>query len=153
MKWDLRFLGLAKHISEWSLDPSTKVGAVIVDDKNRVISLGFNGFPRGIKDDDRLLDRNKKLAIILHAEKNAIIFANKNLENSVIYTYPFQPCSVCAASIIQSGIARVVSVVNYNTRWADSFKLSKEMFAEAGVELCLYKPEELRASTDYENQV
>jgi dCMP deaminase len=153
MKWDLRFLGLAKHISEWSLDPSTKVGAVIVDDKNRVISLGFNGFPRGIKDDDRLLDRNKKLAIILHAEKNAIIFANKNLENSVIYTYPFPPCSVCAASIIQSGITRVVSVISYNTRWADSFKLSEEMFAEAGVELCLYKPEELRASTDYENQV
>lgn len=151
--WDLRFIGLAQYISQWSKDPSTKVGAVIADRKNRIISIGYNGFPRGINDDERLIDRNKKLAMILHAEKNALIFANKSLENAVIYTYPFMPCSACAASIIQAGITRVVSVLNENPRWVENFKLSQEMFEEAGVESYLYKPEELRASTDYENQI
>lgn len=152
--WDLRFLGLAQYISQWSKDPSTKVGAVIADRKNRIISIGYNGFPRGINDDERLMDRDKKLAIILHAEKNALIFANKSLENSVIYTYPFMPCSACAASIIQAGIARVVSVANENIRWVDNFKLSQEIFREAGIELCLYKPEDLRkVFIDNENQI
>lgn len=137
-KWDERFLGLAKHISEWSLDPSTKVGAVIADKKNRIISVGYNGFPRGIKDDDRLLEREQKYLIIVHAEKNAMIFANKSLDDCVIYTYPFMPCSVCAASIIQSGIARVVSYKIVNPRWEKSFELSTTMFKEAGIELVLY---------------
>lgn len=151
--WDIRFLELAQHISNWSKDPSTKVGAVISDRKNRIISIGYNGFPRGIDDDERLIDRDKKLAMILHAETNALIFANKSLEDTVIYTYPFMPCSVCAASIIQTGISRVVSVINENPRWAENFKLSQKMFEEADVELYLYKPEELRTSTDYENQI
>lgn len=151
--WDLRFLGLAQYISLWSKDPSTKVGAVIADRKNRIISIGYNGFPRGINDNERLMDRDKKLAMILHAEKNALIFANKSLENAVIYTYPFMPCSACAASIVQAGITRVVSVLNENPRWADNFKLSQEMLEEAGIELCIYNPEELRTFIEYEDQI
>jgi dCMP deaminase len=139
-KWDLRFLGLAKHISEWSLDPSTKVGSVIVDNKNRIISLGYNGFPRGISDDERLNDREQKYKIIVHAERNAIIFAGKPLDGATIYTYPFMPCSVCAGMIIQAGITRVVTFESDNPRWKDDFALSSNILLEAGIKLRYYSP-------------
>ena len=80
-KWDLRLLGLAKHVAEWSKDPSTKVGAVIADQKHRVLSLGFNGFARGVKDlAQRLDDRETKYDMIIHAERNAILFANASVD-------------------------------------------------------------------------
>ena len=73
-KWDKRFLELAKHISLWSKDPSTKVGCVVVGEDREIRSTGFNGFPRGIEDDDgRLSDRSQKYPLICHAEENAII--------------------------------------------------------------------------------
>lgn len=140
-KWNLRFLALSKHVSQWSLDPSTRVGAVITDNKNRVISLGYNGFPRGILDDARLEDRDQKYAIVLHAEQNAILFAKRNLDECIMYTYPFMPCSTCAALIIQAGITRVVSVTNNNLRWQDNFKLSESILYEAGVICQFYNPE------------
>ena len=72
--WDLRFIGLAQHISTWSKDPSTKVGCVVVGEDREIRSTGFNGFPRGINDDEeRLTDREKKYPLICHAEENAII--------------------------------------------------------------------------------
>ena len=75
-KWDSRFLELAKHISEWSKDPSTKVGCVVVGEDREVRSTGFNGFPRGIEDDPtRLGDRDQKYPLICHAEENAIMHA------------------------------------------------------------------------------
>ena len=75
-KWDLRFIDLARHISEWSKDPSTKVGCVIVGEDREIRSTGFNGFPRGIDDtSERLGDRNQKYPMICHAEENAIMHA------------------------------------------------------------------------------
>ena len=75
-KWDIRFLELAKHISGWSKDPSTKVGCVVVGEDREIRSTGFNGFPRGISDDnERLTDRNQKYPLICHAEENAIMHA------------------------------------------------------------------------------
>lgn len=139
-KWDLRFLGLAAHVAQWSKDPSTKVGAVITDDKNRIISLGYNGFPRGVLDsNERLENRETKYKIIVHAERNAILFAGKSLDNCIIYTWPFQPCSVCAGIIIQSGISRVVSPTCNNIRWYDDFKLAQEMFLEAKIPIKFYE--------------
>ena len=80
-KWDDRFLVLAKLIGSWSKDPSTQVGAVIVDNKNRIVSVGYNGFPRGVEDSEkRLCNRQEKYDIIVHAEVNAIAFANKSVE-------------------------------------------------------------------------
>ena len=70
-KWDDRFLKLATVIGNWSKDPSTKVGAVIVNDDNKIISTGYNGFPRGIRDDDRLDNRAQKYDLIVHAEANS----------------------------------------------------------------------------------
>lgn len=138
-KWDLRFLELAKFISQWSLDPSTKVGAVITDTENRVVSVGYNGFPKGIKDDDRLNNREIKYQIIVHGEINAIMFANKSLENCTLYTYPFEPCPRCAGIVIQSGIKRIVAPINTVDRWENDFKLSRQLFSEANILIDYYE--------------
>ena len=137
-KWDLRFLEMARNAANWSKDPSTKVGAIIVDDDKRVISVGYNGFPKGVRDDERLDDRQEKYKIIVHAERNALLFANTNVKNCHIYTYPFLPCSVCAGMIIQAGIKRVVSVKNNNLRWQQDFKVSRKMFQEAEIHVIEY---------------
>ena len=140
--WDKRFLGLAENVSTWSKDPSTQVGACITDNKNRVVSVGYNGFPRGVDDNkDYLNDRNKKLQRTVHAEPNAILFAQKDLTGHSIYTYPFQPCHNCAALIIQAGITKVVAPAasdELKERWHESMVAAEEMFEEAGVELFIY---------------
>ena len=136
--WDQRFLSLAQLVASWSKDPSTQVGAVIVDSNRRIVSTGYNGFPQGVMDlPERLNNRDIKLDMIVHAEINAILFAQRDLKNCILYTWPFQPCSRCAAILIQTGIQRVVAPVCDNTRWAESFALSARMFSEAGVTLDL----------------
>ena len=118
----------------WSKDPSTQVGAVIVDGNNRIVSIGFNGFPQGVEDsEERLVDRETKYDIIVHAEANALMFANKSVEGCTLYTWPFPPCSRCAGLIIQSGITRVVSVVHTGERWKKNFDLARQLFHEAGI--------------------
>jgi len=139
MKWDYRFLDLAEFISSWSKDPSTKVGAVIVDENNRIVSVGYNGFPKHIDDNDRLKERDIKYNIIVNGEINAILFANKSVEGCTLYTYPFMPCPRCAGLIIQSGIKRVVSFVNKIDRWEKDFELSRELFHESDIECMEYQ--------------
>ncbi len=107
-KWEMRFLELARHVAQWSKDPSTKVGAVIVDKNRRVVSMGFNGFARNTNDmPERYSDREEKHAWVLHAEENAIIQASEPLRGMTIYTSSL-PCTRCTARIIQAGILRVV---------------------------------------------
>lgn len=141
-KWDYRFLEMAKLVASWSKDPSTKVGAVITDSDNRVVSLGFNGFPRGMLDSSLLYrSRELKYKRILHAEQNALIFApRKNLEGCSLYVYPFPPCSSCALEIIQYGIKRVVSyepTEEQLERWKESFENTKRFFRDTNVKLNL----------------
>lgn len=137
-KWHKRFLDLAKHISTWSKDPSTQVGAVIVDDSKRIISTGYNGFAIGVNDNiERLENRDIKYEMIVHGEINAIIFARQNLANAILYTYPFMPCSRCASIVIQSGIKTVIAPLNNNVRWKDSFEITKTLFSESNIELIL----------------
>ena len=137
--WDHRFLELAQLVSKWSKDPSTKVGAVIVDKNRRILSVGYNGLPKGVKDFDyRLHDRDVKYKFMVHAERNALLFAHTKVENATLYTYPFMPCSECAGMVIQSGINRVVTIKNDNQRWQESFIITKKMFDEAGVKLIEY---------------
>ena len=134
--WDERFLGLAKYIASWSKDPSTKVGSVIVDGNNRIISTGFNGLPSGVSDTMARLDnRELKYQMVVHAERNAIIDARQSLSGYKIYVWPMMPCSVCAAMIIQTGINEVIAPLSDNPRWVDSFKLTVEMFNEANINL------------------
>ena len=137
-KWDLRFIELAHHISSWSKDPSTKVGCVVVGSDREIRSTGFNGFPRGIEDDDeRLLDREKKYPLICHAEENAIMHAARigiSLKGSTAYvTWP--PCSRCARSLIQSGIKEIIYPTpgEIPERWQEDFDISNAMISEAGV--------------------
>jgi dCMP deaminase len=136
--WSHRFLDLAEFLSNWSKDPSTKVGAVIVDDERRIVSTGYNGLARGVEDTwERLNNRELKYKIVVHAERNAIIFARQNLKGCTLFTWPFMPCAACAAMVIQAGIKEVVSLRNDNPRWQDDFKLTEQMFKEAGVRLTL----------------
>ena len=136
--WNQRFLSLAEHIAQWSKDPITQVGAVIVDPCRRIVSTGYNGLPQGVDDtDNRLHTREIKYEMIVHGEINAILFAKQDLLGSTLYTWPFMPCSRCASIVIQSGIKTVVAPLNDSPRWKDSFQLSQTMFAEAGVRLLL----------------
>lgn len=135
--WDRRFLEMAALVATWSKDPSTQVGAVISRGKF-VVSLGFNGHPAGIEDSiTRLNDRETKYRTIIHAEMNAILSARQPVEGCTLYVVPFMPCSNCGAVIVQSGIKRVVTYHNDNERWAESFEITRSIFAEAGVELVL----------------
>jgi dCMP deaminase len=138
-KWARRFLELARFVAAWSRDPSTKVGAVVADQANRVVSLGYNGFARGVRDNpERYADREMKLKMVVHAERNAILFAAKDLKDCTLYTWPFQPCSVCAAMVIQVGISRVVAPVmtdELRARWGEDVRLAERMFHEAVVAL------------------
>ena len=138
MKWDLRFLELAKHISDWSKDPSTKVGCIIVGEDREIRSTGFNGFPRGIEDtDERLNDREQKYPLICHAEENAIMHAARigvSLKGCTAYvTWP--PCNRCSRSLIQAGIKKIVipSVM---------LKFQKDgLMISMCLRVCLLKPE------------
>jgi dCMP deaminase len=135
-KWSKRFMDLAEHIADWSYDPSTKVGAVVVDDRNRIISIGYNGFPRGVKDlEKRYEDRPTKHLFVAHAERNALDNSPMSVEGCTMYV-PLLPCNECAKSIIQRGIKKVVS---YAPVREDSFnwEITKQMFKESGVTLCL----------------
>jgi len=139
-KWDKWFLGLAQYVSTASKDPSTKVGAVIVAPDRRVVSTGYNGLPRGVEDtEERLNNRELKYQLIVHAERNALLFAREPLDGCTIFTTPFAPCSVCAGMIIQSGIKNIVSFYVEDTKWLDSFRLSSKMFEEAGIKMILYE--------------
>lgn len=145
INWKKRFLSLAEHISQWSKDHSTKVGAVIADKHNRIVSLGFNGFPRGIQDDLRLNDRSLKYQIVVHAEMNAMHFAGQGLDGCTLYTWPLPPCSRCASSIIQVGITHVYSIypnAEINKRWEDDIQLAAQMMEETGIVLDLIRPSE-----------
>jgi dCMP deaminase len=136
-KWHVRFLRLAKEVSTWSIDPSTKVGCVLVKNK-RVISTGYNGFPKNISDNfDRLLDREKKYEITVHAEVNAVTTAalhGVSTEGSIAYV-SFSPCSRCAAVLINAGISEVYvtggSIIP--DRWLSNFITASTLLAEASV--------------------
>ena len=140
-KWDRFFLGMAEYVSTASKDPSTKVGAVIVDPKNRVVGMGYNGFPRGVQDtSERLNDRTWKYPLVVHAEVNAIINAGHRSEGCRIYVTPtlMEPCACpdCAKALVQAGIVENIYWHNDNidqTRWKDMQKFSKTLFDEGGV--------------------
>ena len=142
-KWNFWFIGLAKYVASASKDPSTKVGAVIADKDRRVVSLGYNGLPRGVEDShERLNDRNLKYKMIVHAERNALLFARGSVQGCTIYTWPMMPCATCCSMIIQAGIVRVVAPISDNPRWQEDMEISKKLFQEAGVEMVLLKNED-----------
>lgn len=130
--WDQRFMHLAAHVSSWSKDPSTKVGAIIVGHDKRDVAIGFNGFPAGISDDARLGDRSIKYKFIQHAERN--VLDNAKFPGRTLYCTA-HPCCECTKSIISKGIKHVHFYENadYETRWAEDVALSRSLLAEAGI--------------------
>ena len=137
--WDLRFFGLAEHVAQWSKDPSTKVGAVIVNDLKQVLSLGYNGFPRGVNDmTSRYAERDQKLKLVAHAERNALDNAPFDVRGGTMYA-TLCPCNECAKGIIQRGIKRVVATKFTDPEQALRFNANYTftMFKEADVELVL----------------
>lgn len=141
-KWLNRYMGLAEQVSTWSKDPNTKVGAVIVGSKGQILTQGYNGFPRRIKDTDkRLEDRDTKLKYVVHAEMNAIFnatYSGVSLDGSTLYVYGLPICSECAKGIIQVGIKKVViqmESISIRPQWEESWLVSADMFREAGVQI------------------
>ena len=132
--WHKRFLDLCEHVATWSKDPSTKLGSVIVDDKKRIVSVGYNGFPRGVEDfEERYEDRPTKYLFVAHAERNALDNAPMMVDNCTMYV-TLLPCNECAKSIIQKGITKVVT---YRPTREDVFNwnITLTMFKEAGVDV------------------
>ena len=136
-KWDARWLEIAGVVSTWSKDPSTKIGAIAVKDK-RLVSTGYNGFPRGIQDyDDRWNNREEKYKYVVHAEMNCIYNANyhnQSLKGSTMYIVGLPVCHECAKGIIQAGVVRVVAEFkDAPLKWARSTEITEKMFKEAGI--------------------
>lgn len=138
LKWDKRYMQIAIEVSKWSKDPSTKVGAVIVGKKGQIVSQGYNGFPRGIKDSwERLNTRETKYKFILHAEMNAILNALYNgssVNDCTIYVHGLPVCNECAKAVIQSGIKRVVYDTLPSEKWKESTNYALNMFKECFIE-------------------
>ena len=138
ISWDEYFMGIALLSAKRSKDPNTQVGACIVNSKNKIMSVGYNGFPRGCSDDQFPWDKegddyDTKYPYVCHAELNAILnCAGGSLAGCTIYVALF-PCNECAKAIIQSGIKRVVYL---SDKYAQTtpVRASKRMFDHAGVE-------------------
>ncbi len=143
ISWDEYFMGIALLSAKRSKDPNTQVGACIVSSDNRILSMGYNGAPRGLDDDTMKWDRegeflDTKYAYVCHGELNAILNYRGDLTNSKIYVGLF-PCNECAKSIIQSGIKEIIYKEDKYAD-TDSVIASKMMFDECGVSYRKYIP-------------
>ena len=144
ISWDEYFMGVSLLASMRSKDPNTQVGACIVGDDNKIISVGYNGFPRGCSDDVFPWERSganmndTKYPFVCHAELNAILNAGgQNLVGAKIYVALF-PCNECAKAIIQCGIKKII-YMDDKYAGTDSNLASRKMFEYAGVECVQYK--------------
>lgn len=143
ISWDEYFMALAKISGERSKDPNSQVGACIVDENNKIVSLGYNGAPIGYDDDkDMIWDRegeflNTKYAYVVHSEMNAILNANKSVRGCKIYVTLF-PCNECAKALIQAGIKEIVYLSDkYNG--TDGNIVSKKLLDTCGVKYRKYE--------------
>jgi len=137
-KWDKRFLDIAKSVSTWSKDPSRKIGAIAVRNR-KILSTGYNGFPKGIEDtEERYNNRKLKYQYVVHAEMNCIYNAAENgisLRDSTLYIYGLPVCGDCALGIIQAGVSRVVALSEGTPdRWIEAIGKTNEVFLEAGID-------------------
>ena len=139
LTWDEYFMAIARLSAMRSKDPNTQVGACIVSEDNRILSIGYNGTPNGFKDDYFPWDRegeilDTKYIYVVHAERNAILNFrgnHKEFENAKIYVDLF-PCNECAKEIIQSGIKEVIYLSDKYANTNETIA-SKKMFDVCGV--------------------
>lgn len=148
--WNKFFFDLCDTIAKKSKDPSTKVGCVIVNSGNSIISTGYNGFPIGV--DDKLIEvpsryeRPEKYSWTSHAEENAIAFAARNgvsLNGATLYVNRMQPCTRCTRLIIQAGIKNVYVLQDVPDetakRWKEDNDIANIMMKEAGVAMTIIR--------------
>ena len=138
ISWEDYFMGLAHLSALRSKDPNTQVGACIIDSENKVVSIGYNGMPRGCDDREFPWDReggilDTKYAFVVHAELNAILNSPRSVKDCTLYVSLF-PCNECAKAIIQSGIRKIVYESDKYAGTEGNIA-SKKMLEEAGVEL------------------
>lgn len=136
ISWDEYFMGIALLSAKRSKDPNTQVGACIVDRDNKIVGIGYNGFPIGCSDDNLPWAREgsaneTKYPYVVHAEANAILNSTKDIHGARIYVDLF-PCNECAKLIIQSGIKEVVYLSD-KYKESDTVKASRRMFQMAGI--------------------
>ena len=142
ISWDEYFMGVAKLAGLRSKDPNSQVGSCIVSPDNKILSIGYNGFPRGCSDDVFPWSRegdelDTKYFYVTHSELNAILnYRGGSLEGSKIYVSLF-PCNECSKAIIQSGIREIIYDSDKYANTA-SVKASKRMLDAAGVEYYKY---------------
>lgn len=138
-EFDRHNLALAELVSRRSKDPSTKTGAVIIDPLGRLVSTGYNGFPRQMPDwPECYANREQKYSRIVHCEMNALIFARRELEGCTLYTWPFMSCDRCVVHMLQAGIRRFVAPVcpeEQAARWAPVFERTRLYIRECGATL------------------
>lgn len=144
ISWDEYFMGIALLSAQRSKDNSTQVGACIVNDQHKIVSVGYNGMPIGCVDDEMPWEReaesplDTKYPFVCHAELNAILNSSfGNLSGCTLYVTLY-PCNECAKAIIQSGINRVVYKCNKYAD-TDSVKASTILFEKCGVKVEEYK--------------
>lgn len=155
MSWESKFISLCDHISSWSKDTSTKVGAVITNRRNKILSIGYNGLPIGVNDDPDIYpdrhQRPEKYQWYSHAEENAIASAAEmgvSLKGAKIYCN-YLPCCNCARMIIQSGITEVVfqhadvNSAKNSESWQKSKEVTIKMFNESKVIVRQYQQNSL----------
>ncbi len=140
--WDEYFMGVALLSAKRSKDPSTKVGACIVNSKKRIVGIGYNGFPCGCHDDNFPWEREgefleTKYPYVVHAEPNAILNSTTKLDNCSIYVSLF-PCHECTKLIIQSGIKEIIYMDN-KYDGTESDKAAKRMLNACGVSYRMMK--------------
>ena len=152
ISWDEYFMGIALLSGERSKDPNSQVGACIVSPDNKILSIGYNGFPIGCSDDEIPWDRegdfvDTKYPYVCHSELNAILnYTGSTLKQSRIYVTLF-PCNECAKAIIQSGIKEVIYMSD-KYKDTDSVKVSKKMLDMAGVKYTQYKSKGVKLELD-----
>lgn len=145
ISWDEYFMGIALFSAERSKDSNTQVGACIVSNENKILSVGYNGMPTGCNDDEMPWARegestlDTKYPFVCHAELNAILNSSTgSVKNSKIYVSLF-PCNECAKAIIQSGIKEVIYMEDKYSN-SEEVIASKRMFDMAGVKYTKYSP-------------
>lgn len=144
INWDEYFMGIAMLSGERSKDPNSQVGACIVSQDNKILSMGYNGFPIGCSDDKISWEREGEFAetkypYVCHAELNAILnYTGASLKGSKVYVTLF-PCNECAKAIIQCGIKEIIYMSDKYAD-SDSTKVSKKMFDMCNVKYTQYKP-------------
>lgn len=147
-RWHMAFIRQALEWAAMSKDPNTQVGAIIVGPDKEIRATGFNGFPRGIADtEERLNNRDLKMKLIVHAERNAICNAARigvSLKGCTLYIVATDdtgmiwggpPCTACTIELIQAGITGIISLPKKSvpSRWHDDLAMAESLIAEVGI--------------------